>query len=249
MILPYIDIHCHLDDEQFTSDIDQVITRATDTGCLALLSASIDEQTIKKTLDLAKKYPVIKPVLGLYPQTVETLSDEKITEILVFIQKINPVAIGEIGLDFKYTTDKALQEKQQLYFEKQLELAQMLQKPSIIHSRGAEVQVLQQIQKRKNCILHCYCGEIQRAVDSSAYVSIPVRACGSKSFQKLISAIPLTRLLTETDAPYLNDGRQRNEPQNILRTIQLIAEIKNISVQECATQLIVNAKNIGLFQK
>lgn len=250
-----VDVHCHLDDPQFNADLPQTIQRAVDAGVVAIITNALELKAYQPLLDLAKKYdPVVKVALGIYPDNARDQSEDETKQALDFIKKHKDdiVAIGEIGLDHKYTTDEAGKAKQKKVFVEQLRLAKKLNKPVIIHTRGAEEETLQTLaeEKQENVVLHCFCGteaQVLFAKEHNWFFSIPVRAKSTKSFQKVIELLPISLILTETDAPYLHYKQERNEPANVAITVELIAQIKGMDQIEVANNILQNY--IKLFSR
>ncbi len=249
-----VDVHCHLDDPQFAADLPQVLVRAKKAGVVGIITNAIEPAAFPILLNLAKKNDIIKVAFGLYPDTVRDLAPTQIEQALqqIVAQKNHIVAIGEIGLDYKNTIDDSGREKQKKYFVEQLNLAKKLAKPVIIHSRNAEEDCLQILaqQKQEDVVLHCFCGtqaQVEFAKEQGFFFSIPVRAKSSKQFQMIIKTVPISRLLTETDAPYLHYKQERNEPANVATTIYVIAKIKGMDSIEVSNNILANY--IKLFSR
>jgi len=247
-----VDVHAHLDLKEFDSDLDEVINRAEVAGVKAIISNGINYKSNRKTLELSKKYSIIKPALGLYPDDAIKLTQEQIQEELNFIEKNKDkiIAIGEVGLDYKYCKKKQEQELQKDIFLKIINLSKKINKPIIVHSRKAESDVIEILEKEKakKVILHCFSGKlklIKKAEDLSYSFSIPTNITHSQHFQKLAELVDINKLLTETDSPYLSPYKnRRNEPSFIIESIKKIAEIKNISINETANNIFMNYQKI-----
>ncbi|MAG39765.1 hypothetical protein CMI41_02255 [Candidatus Pacearchaeota archaeon] len=243
-----IDIHAHLESSRF-KDLDKVITNAKKAGVKYIIQSGTDPKRNRKTLELSKKFDIIKPSFGMYP--VGNLSKDIRKEIeWIKEHKKDCIAIGEIGMDFDNHQRKRHHKEQKELFEKMLNLAKELNKPVIIHSRKAErecIEILKQ-QKMKDVIMHCFCGRkslIKEALGAGFYFSIPPAITRWHNFQVLVENVPLTQLLTETDAPYLApEAGTTNEPKNIAVTIKKIAEIKGLTEKEVADQIWKNAKEV-----
>jgi len=243
-----VDIHAHLHFKEFENDLDKVIERAKNVGVTTIINSGTSLKTNKQTLELSKKYNIIKPSFGLYP--IEALTSN-IEKELDYIEKNknNIIAIGEVGLDYLENKEK---EKQKKIFFKIIELAEKIKKPLILHTRKAEADVLDILEstKAKNTVLHCFSGNmklVNRAYDIGCYFSIPPIIIRLEHFQSLVKIIPATRLLTETDSPYLSPIREkRNEPANIIKSIEAIAKIKKIEVEETKKIIFSNYQKIFL---
>ena len=233
--------------------MDQIVKRAID-GCIKIIIANgIDEETNIHVLELAEKYPIIKPSLGLYPVgALENEPDRNIDREIRYIKenKDKITAIGEVGLDFKDSDEKPLQIKT---FEKIIRLALETDKPMIVHSRKAEKDAIEILEKFKaeKVVMHCFSGKLklaQRIINNGWYFSIPANIVRSEHMQKLAGLAPLKQILTETDSPFLSPFRDLpNEPAYIIEGVKKIAEIKNLEIERTAEIIYSNYKN--LFEK
>ncbi len=261
-----VDVHCHLDHDDFKKDLDKVIDDARKSGVKAIITAGINPRTNRLALKLAEKYDIVKCSLGIYPQ--DALANEvktfeidlkvepfNIDEEIEFIKnkiknnKNKIIGVGEIGLDFKTGNKK---EEQKQVFVKQIELAKQVKKPMIIHSRKAEKEVIDILEANgaKRVLLHCFCGKkelVKKAYDLGYYFSIPTNVVFSGQFQDIVKMININKLLTETDAPYLSPYKgKRNEPSFVTETIKKIAEIKRMDAEEVANNIFKNYQDLFL---
>ncbi len=251
-----IDVHCHLHHCYFDKDRAEVIERAKEAGVKIIINNGLNPSSNRKTLELCDKYSIVKAALGIYPTEVLTEELKKktwnyevfnIDEELDFIKKNKSkiIAVGEIGLD-DYHFKGTLKVQEDL-FRKQLELAEKIKKTVIIHSRDAESKVIEILQDYKlKVVLHSFAGNeqnIKKAVDYGYYFSIPVSVVRNKNFQELTSRISTSRILTETDAPYLGlKYNERNEPANIQHSLKKMAEIKDLTIEEMQNIIYGNYK-------
>ncbi len=250
-----VDVHAHLDLKEFGSDLDKVINRAQKAGVKVIINNGLNPESNRKTLELSKKYEILKPALGLYPDDAIKLTQEQIRDEINFIKrnKDKIIAIGEVGLDYKYSKKKQEQELQKEIFLKIINLSKKINKPLIIHSRKAESDVINMLENSdaKKAILHCFSGKlklIKKAAELGYYFSVPTNVVRSNQFQKLVEIVDINQLLTETDSPYLSPYKgRRNEPAFIIETIKKIAEIKNISINETANNIFMNYQNVFLY--
>lgn len=247
-----VDAHSHVYFKDFSNDFDKVLDEAKSVGVSFIVCNGLDLDTNKQVLELAKKYPMIKPALGLYPLEVPKLSDSAIEKVFSFIESHikECVAIGEVGLDY---TDKTAIAKQKEVLERFLALAKKYDKPIILHSRNAEADVVELVlnSQVKNAVFHCFSGKyslVKKIVDNNSYITIPVNVVNSEHFQKIAKEVSLKQLLTETDAPYLGPKRgERNDPKNLVLTIKKISELRDLNVDEVEKILFMNAKKIFMF--
>jgi len=258
-----VDIHCHLDHEYFRGKLDKVIANAKKAGVKYILTSGVNKESNREILKISEKYDIVKPSFGLYPidalklekeavalprDTVPTDVDEEIKFMLK--NKEKAFAIGEIGLDYALVSDK--KEEQKEIFEKMLNLAEKIKKPVIIHSRKAEADSLEILEssRMKKVVMHCFTPKIKlvkKAYDLGYLMSIPPVITRLQHFQNVVREIPLTHLLTETDAPYLSPYKdRRNEPAFVAETIKEIAKIKNITPEETEKSIFANFQKMFL---
>lgn len=241
-----IDVHAHLDEIKNQKDI---ILNSQKAGLKTIINCGLNPKSNRKTLKLSKEYSIIKPAFGFYPTYAEDSTSLEIKKEIQWVKKNKPFAISEIGLDFKESKNIQKQKEVFILF---LKLAKELNVPAIIHSRKAEEEVLNIIQEinYKKIVLHCFTGKkrlIQLANDMKLYFSIPVIIIKSTHFQNLVKNVNLSRILTETDSPYLAPIKgEINEPKNIKLTINKIAELKDITEEECEKIIYMNYQRLFL---
>ena len=266
--MKFIDVHAHLEHKRFEKDLDSVIGRFKEAGGKFIIESGVNPVTNRVALEIAEKYPCMKVSFGLYP--IDALAQEvKVGESDGFLRDIEEfdvdeelawieenadkcVAIGEIGLDYNWKEfqTKEMQEKQKDVFRKVLELAKKLDKPVVIHSRKAEadaIDILEELEMKK-VVMHSFNGKkalIRRCVENGWSFSVPAVIMRLEHFETLVGIVPLEQLSTETDAPYLSPvAGERNESANVAITVKKIAEIKNLSDDEVAEQIFINAKRL-----
>ncbi|MDA1196995.1 MAG: TatD family hydrolase [Nanoarchaeota archaeon] len=238
----YIDIHCHLDVEQFEKDLGQVIKNAEQADLKVILTNGTNSDSNKAALKLAKKYDLVRAALGIYPEHAHELDVDQEIE---FIKKHKDeiVAIGEVGLD---GIDKTNFEEQKKCFQKMIDLAKELDLPVVIHSRKAESVCIEMLQasKIKKVLLHCFCGKkklIERAAKLGYYFSVPTNVVRAENFQSLIRNVPITQLFAETDAPWLSPFKEkRNEPAFVVESYKEIAKQKKMDPEEVKKSIFMN---------
>ena len=244
----FIDVHCHVD--MCKAEPAEIVRRAKKNGVNIIVSSGVNSERIKKTLEFSKKFKEIKPALGLYPTDMLDLDDDEIEKQIGIIRKNKNkiIAIGEIGLDFKEAKEI---EKQKNNFERLIKLAFEFDKPIIVHSRKAEkecIEILEKL-KTKRVIMHCFSGNfnlVERIRNNEWYFSIPTNITFSEHFQKLAKEVPIEQLFCETDSPFLHPikGKYDNEPCNVVESYKKIAEIKGISLKECEDKIENNYNNL-----
>jgi len=249
-----IDSHAHLDDEKFDEDRDDVIKSLKEDGIDIVINPGADLNSSIKAVSLAEKYENIYAAVGVHPHSVTEMDEATMDMLRSFAKKDKVVAIGEIGLDYYY--DYSPRDAQKKWFREQLNLAKEVGLPVIIHSRDAAGDTLEIIKEaqdgRLRGVMHCYSGSLDMAMEYiklGFYISFagPVTFKNSKKSKEVAKAIPLDRLLIETDSPYMTPepyrGR-RNEPKYVRYVAETIAEIKGISLEDIAERTSENAKKL-----
>lgn len=255
-----IDTHAHLDDDKFNEDREQVIQQIKEAGVTKLISAGYSLEGSKKAIELAKGYNFIYATCGISPNDIPQTEEElwnMLREIKEMVQQNSKiVAIGEIGLDYYW--NKENRELQRLAFIKQIELANELKLPIVIHTREAvmdTIEILKQNEVNFKGVFHCCPLNrelVKEALKLGFYISFagPVTFKNSKNASEIIELVPNERILIETDSPYLSPeplrGR-RNDSRNVKYVAQKIADVKGFSVDEIAKIVYKNAETIFKF--
>ncbi|MEM3788413.1 MAG: TatD family hydrolase [Candidatus Bathyarchaeia archaeon] len=250
-LLKFADAHIHLSDEEYAEKIEEIILDAKNSNVVALVSNSMNLETSIKSLELAKRHDgMVYAALGIHPWNVNTLTEEELQQIteLTMKQRRNKalIAIGEVGLDYKH---EKIWEKQLRVFDEMLRLAEKLNLPAIIHSRGTTAQIVDMLPSYnlKKVLLHWFSNPISalpKAIERGYYISEGPPAAYSNGIREVVKRIPLTNLLTETDGPvrYFKGpfNGKMTTPAFIPIVVGAIAEIKGISVEEAADQIVKN---------
>ena len=235
-----MDSHAHLMDEMYNEDLKEVIERCKENNLKNVINIGYNENTSKKAIDLANEYDWMYATIGMHPDECN-IEKPDFTFIKNLAKNPKVVAIGEIGLDYHYeSTNK---ENQRKAFVKQIQLANELKLPVVIHSRDADMDMLKILKENKienNFVMHCFSSSIEIAkevIKMGAYISLAgtVTFKNAKNLLEVAKIIPEDRLLVETDCPYLtpepNRGK-RNEPVNVWYTAKKIAELREISLEK-----------------
>lgn len=238
-----IDSHCHMQFPQYDSDREDVIRRALDVG-IGMLCVGTDEHSNRKAVDIARQHEGVWVSVGIHPNEPGELSYELAKDTKV-------VAIGEIGLDYYRTEDPSARVYQQKQFEAQISLAQGIGKPIIIHCRDAHDDMLGILQQRSlRGVIHSFNSTQERAqkyLELGYYIGLNAIITFSDAYKDMIRALPIDRILLETDAPYLAPAPyrgKRNEPLYIEAVGKYIAEMRGISLEGLFRQTTENAKNL-----
>ena len=246
-----IDAHVHLSDVEYAKITDELVAEAKSAEVVALVSNSMDLETSIGSLKLAEKYPnTVYPALGIHPWNVKALKENELEETLKLIseqsQKNAVAAIGEIGLDCKYET---IWEKQLMVFDKMLHLAEKLDLPAIIHSRGTTAQIVDMLPSYnlKRVLLHWFShpmSALYKAVDHGYFITEGPPVAYSNGIREVVKKVPLTNLLTETDGPVTYRKPPYNgkltRPVFIRIVVEAVADVKNMAVAEVADQIAEN---------
>ncbi|WP_291943166.1 TatD family hydrolase [Cetobacterium sp.] len=245
-----VDTHCHLDNEKFDEDRLEVIERIKE-NLEFCVNIGYDLASSKKSLELAKEYDFIYAVIGVHPIDIAEYSEEVEKELEILGKNPKVVAIGEIGLDYHWMTEP--KDVQQERFKRQLELAERLNKPVVIHTRDAMEDTVNILKEYPNItgVIHCYPGSLETAKQlvDRFYLGIggTLTFKNSKKAVEVVKDIPLDRIVIETDCPYLTPEPfrgKRNEPIYVEYVAKKIAEIKEISVEDVTKVTTENAKKL-----
>lgn len=249
-----IDTHCHIDFEDFDEDREEVIRRAKDKLDNVVVSGySIDSN--RDVLNISKEYEgFIYPTFGFHPVSSQNCTNEELEDAHEYlIENLKDiVAVGEVGMDYYYVTDKALRERQQEIFRSFLDIANEYQVPIVMHVRDCEkkaVNIIEDYDSIPYFIFHCYGGSLKTAKrimnKDNCFMSFSTMLCYSQHHQNLIEKIDLDYVLTETDSPYLAMTKEeRNEPVNVVKAVHKIAEIKDLDVSVVDKITTDNARKI-----
>jgi TatD DNase family protein len=257
----FVDSHCHIDGPEYDADREEVIARAREAGVATMLNVGTGDPhsgAFERAVSLAEKHKEIYCALGVHPHDAK-LFDAAAEARLINLakQSARVVAWGEIGLDYHY--DHSPRDVQRQVFRRQLQIARSLELPVVIHSREADDDTISILREEligtgvlpandaqaarapsSPGVLHCFGGTLkmaQAAIDLGFYISF----AGNLTFKKaddlrdIARALPLDRLLVETDCPYLTPvpfRGKRNEPARVVETAKFLAELKGARVEE-----------------
>ncbi len=253
MRLELFDSHNHLYFDTFDADRDAVIERARAAGVVGQVCVSEGLETARLCVELAHRYPDVHAVVGLHAHKASEDSDEHyaaISELAQSEEKV--VAIGEIGLDYHY--DHSPREAQRAVFRRYLRLAHELALPVVVHCRDAYEdceRILREEQRGPyQGVMHCYSGTAEQThafMNLGLHISFagPITFKNGQKTREAAAAVPVERLLIETDAPFLAPQRvrgQRNEPAYVKDVAEKLAEVKGLSLEDVARVTTRNAR-------
>lgn len=252
------DSHAHYDDEQFDDDRDELLSSMKKQGVGIIVNVGASLKSTRQSVELANKYDFMYASVGIHPSEIKDLSDSTMAELKELAMEEKVVAIGEIGLDYYYMDDG--KEEQIYWFERQLELARELNMPVIIHSRDAASDTMQIIEKHRDQlvggVIHCYSYSVEQAkeyVKMGFYIGVGgvLTFKNGRKLVETVQAIPLDKIVLETDCPYLspvpNRGK-RNDSSNIKYVVQKLAELKACTEEDVIAVTSSNAHKLYHIQ-
>ena len=243
-----IDTHCHIDEEAFDVDREEVIARQQAGGVESMIVPGVNVASIQTVLDVCRQHPgYCYPALGLHPEDVKDNWQEQLALVEAAIREHRDelVAIGEIGLDYYW--DKTYKSEQQEVLRHQLLLARELDLPVILHNREATediITIVKEIVNRQssNCqltgVFHCFNGSretVEEILKMGFYVGIGgVLTFKNSKLAEKLDVVPLDRILLETDAPYMAPvphRGERNESRWMIHVAERLAQVYNCPVE------------------
>lgn len=254
-----IDSHCHLGVEQIQSQTAEVIDRSFSANVTHMLSVACREEELPPLLHLMNEYAFIYGAFGIHPEYV---TDKKVTlERIIKAHLSHPrfIGVGETGLDYFY--NPKTRSDQIEAFKIHIEAAYQMKKPLIIHTRDAEddtIDLLRSAHKngylRYGAVLHCFTGTA-RLLNEALAMGLYISASGVITFKRaealraVFRMVPMSRLLVETDTPYLAPEPYRgkvNEPAFVVETAKVLADLKGVSLAQIEAQTVDNFKKLFL---
>lgn len=244
------DTHAHYDDKAFDEDREELLNKIFNESVCGIVNQGTDIQTSEISISLSEKYENIYCAVGLHPEYLNESSINDIEKVKTLAKHKKAVAIGEIGLDYYYDIPKDLQKT---VFAKQLEIANELNLPVVVHDREAHGDTLEYLKRYKpKGIVHCFSGSVEMAkevIKLGMYIGMGgvVTFKNAKKTVEVIQNIPLEYLVLETDAPYLSPvpfRGKRCDSSMIKYTAQRIAEIKNTTAEKILEITRQNAQTV-----
>lgn len=235
------DTHCHLDTPAFDADREAVLSRARQAGVSRFLNPGYDLTSSQRAVALAQSQPDVYAAVGVHPNDAGAFDAATLEQLRALAMQPKVVAIGEIGLDYYWKTVPS--EKQAEAFIAQLDLAHALGLPVIVHCRDAYDDCLNLLERHGrdlSLVMHAFGGDqshLKRALDLGYLIGIggPVTYPKAQMLREIAAAVPLDRLVLETDAPYLppqpHRGK-RNEPAFLPLAAQVIADVRRMRIDD-----------------
>jgi TatD DNase family protein len=273
MTIPLTDTHCHLDFNKFDEDRDAVIRRAIELGVQRILIPALDFESSLSAIKLAESHPNLYAAVGFHPTDLENFSEQAFREVKELARHPKVVAIGEIGLDYYWVRENEKRAFQRDALKRQLAFAESINKPVVVHMREendawfgqASIDLLdilsewqrgltvqnQPLSERPG-VLHSFNGNLetaQKAIAHNFYIGVtgPVTYKNAEEKRNIIKQLPITKLLIETDAPFLTPvphRGKRNEPAFVAYIADKIAEIHITTREQVAEITAVNAAHL-----
>ena len=235
-----IDSHAHIQLSQFDRDRDAVLKRAHEASVSDILVIGFDMETSLGAVELAEQHTHIYATVGMHPHDAKDLTPDALKAFRELAAHPKVIALGEMGLD--YYRNLSPHPVQKEAFEKQLDLAEELQLPIIIHNRDAYIDILPILEARQGRIrgvLHCFTGDVElmhRSLAIGFYIGIGgiVTYPNAKDVQAVAREVPADKLLIETDCPWLTPQfrrGKRNEPAYVHAVAEKIAELRGTAIE------------------
>ena len=247
------DSHAHYNDEKFNLDREELLNDIYNSGITKIINAGYSQESSKKAIEIAENYNFMYATVGISPNDIDEFKKENLIEIEELAKNKKVVAIGEIGLDYYW--NKENKELQKQVFISQIEIANKVNLPIVIHTREAiydTLEILKNNKCNKKGVFHCCplnVDLVREGLKLGFYISFagPVTFKNSKNAEEIIKMVPLEKILIETDSPYLSPEPlrgKRNDSRNVQYIAQKIADVKGITLEEIAEITYNNAKQI-----
>lgn len=256
-MIQFIDTHTHLDGTEFDADRDEVMERARAAGVSKVFLPAIDLKSVETVLAVSRKYEgYAYPMIGLHPEEVGADWENVLQRMREYIVQGNPfIAIGEVGLDFYWTRDN---EREQLAaFERQVEWSVETRLPLMIHCRKAQNEMVAVMRRYQNelpgGVFHCFTGNEKEAEQLLDFHNFVLGIGGVLTFKKshlpevLPASVPLSRIVLETDSPYMAPvpkRGERNESAYVEFVLKRLAEAYGVEDEEVARQTNENVERV-----
>ena len=254
------DSHAHYNDEKFNSDREEIIQKVYESGVTKLVDAGYSLNSSKLAFEIARNYDWMYTISGISPNDIPKTSDlldKQLEELTKWINQMKDtnkiIGIGEIGLDYYWNKDNI--ELQKYTFIRQIQLANNLELPIVIHTREAVMDTLQTLKEHtviKKGVFHCCPLNrelVKEALKLGFYISFagPITFKNVRNANEIIEMVPLDRILIETDSPYLSPEPyrgKRNDSRNVKYIAEKIAEVKQMETDKIAKIIYENTCKI-----
>jgi TatD DNase family protein len=255
----YIDVHCHLTGDEYETlgGVDGVIAQAKADGVARMICSGFDLDSSYIAKDLSEKHPEVYFCAGFHPSELGKYKEGDLEKLKALCQHEKCVAVGEIGLDYHFD-DNPPKDTQKAFFIKQLEIADELKLPVVIHSRDAAQETLELLKENARLLqnkglMHCYSYSAEM-LDEFAKLGLSFSFGGPSTFKnakkvwECVQRIPAPLLLSETDCPYLTPvpfrGEFPNQPKHVVPIVKNMAALRNENEETLKKQIFDNAKKL-----
>lgn len=247
------DTHAHYDDEQFDNDRDELLNSMRENGVGTIVNVSASYESCERVVHMAQKYPFMYAAVGVHPDEVGSLDEEKFARMKALLKEDKVAAVGEIGLDYYWDNESHGLQKE--WFIRQLDLAREQGLPVNIHSREAAqdtMEIMKEYGRGLGGVIHCYSYSKEMAkeyVKMGYYIGVGgvVTFKNGKRLKETVEAIPLASIVLETDCPYLAPEPYRGKRNNssyIKYAAEEIARLKGVSYEEVVSRTEENARKL-----
>lgn len=255
-----VDTHCHLNFGQYDDDRDAVIERAAQKGVARIINPAVDLESSRAGIALAERYEAVYAAVGVHPNSTADFTSADIDAIRALADHPKVIAIGEIGLDYYW--DKSPVARQQEALQAQLDLAKALELPVIIHNRDASDDIMPVLSAwardlpptlhGRAGVLHSFSASAdiaEQALSAGFYIGFtgPLTFKKAEDLRGIARAVPLDRVLVETDAPFLTPEPyrgKRNEPAHVYYVADRLAALHRVTTEQMATITTRNAERL-----
>lgn len=253
----FIDTHTHLDGEEFNADRNETMQRAREAGVSHVFIPAIDLKSVETVLDTCHKYPgYAYPMLGLHPEEVRADWSDVLDQMHEYLKPGHPfIAIGEVGLDYYWSRE--FEHEQLMAFERQVEWSIATRLPLMIHCRKGQNEMVQMLRKYKDelpgGVFHCFTGNEHEAEELLQFSNFVLGIGGVLTFKKshlpevLPATVPLSRIVLETDSPYMAPvpmRGKRNESAYVRFVLEKLAKCYGVDEQTVADTTNDNVKRV-----
>lgn len=250
----FFDTHSHYNDKKFDDDRDEIIKATIDSGVTHFMCVGYDIESSKKSIKIAEMYNNVYATVGISPNDIENIEVDCLAQVERLAKHDKVKAIGEIGLDYYWEKDLGMRQKQKNFFIKQIEIANRLNLPIVIHTRDAYIDTIKVLTENpclNTGIFHC-CPLNNELIKDGLKLGYYISFSGVITFknakpEQSISLVPLDKLLIETDSPYMSPEPyrgKRNDSRKVIEVARKISEVKNVPLETIANLTFKNAKEI-----
>jgi len=250
-----VDTHCHLDEDAFEPDRDEVVAKFVQSGVVHAITIGTTAESSRRAVEVANRYPSVFAAVGIQPNYVQEAKPADFEVIAELARDPRVVAIGETGLDRYW--DYSPLDLQIEYFHRHIELARQLDLPFVVHCRDAEAETVAELRRAAEAgplrgVMHSFSGSLETAracLELGMYLSFAgmVTFKNAHALRAVAAEVPADRILVETDSPYLAPSPhrgKRNEPAHVTLTAACLADRRGVSFEEFARQTTENARRL-----